>query len=265
MKISVIMPSYNQGKYLEKAILSVLDQNYTDLEFIIMDGGSSDDSVEIIKKYQDRISYWQSQPDNGQSAAINAGMEKATGEICCWLNSDDYYLPNTLNKISQFFMEHKDTKWLITSGEVRTIKNKTLETIKAKQVTYEGLVSNWGENWVHQPSVFWKKTLWDDVQGLDESLDLVMDYELWLKFSKLVQPNKLDILSAVTLYHDAAKSVSFESEQYAEMCIVLYNKGEKKVALQKLGMHIGRAFKIYKMIKPLLQSKLYRKIKNKLT
>ena len=99
-KISIITPSFNQGKYLEQTILSVLDQKYPNLEYIIIDGGSNDNSVEIIKKYEHRLKYWVSEKDNGQANAINKGLSHCTGEIICWLNSDDYYLPDTLKKIS---------------------------------------------------------------------------------------------------------------------------------------------------------------------
>src|SRR5438067_5112001 len=96
MKITVVTPSYNQGRYLEEAILSVLGQGYPDLEYLVMDGGSTDGSAEIIQRYDGDLAYWVSEPDGGQAAAINRGFEKATGDVLCWLNSDDMHLPGTI-------------------------------------------------------------------------------------------------------------------------------------------------------------------------
>jgi glycosyltransferase involved in cell wall biosynthesis len=102
-KITVVTPSYNQAQFLEQTILSVIGQEYPNLEYILMDGGSKDGSVEIIKKYEQHFTYWQSEKDNGQGAAINAGFAKATGDILCWLNSDDLFMPGTLLKIGRMF------------------------------------------------------------------------------------------------------------------------------------------------------------------
>jgi glycosyltransferase involved in cell wall biosynthesis len=103
LKISIVTPSYNQGQYLEETIQSVLDQNYPNLEYIIMDGGSTDNSVDIIKKYESQLAHWESKPDNGQADAIKRGFDMATGDILAWLNSDDYYLPDTFNQVSELF------------------------------------------------------------------------------------------------------------------------------------------------------------------
>ena len=114
-KISVITPSYNQGIYIEETIQSVLNQNYPNLEYIIIDGGSSDSTVEVIKKYESKIDFWVSEKDKGQADAINRGFAKATGDILCWLNSDDYFFPDTLKYVaSQLNIEKKE----ILFGEV---------------------------------------------------------------------------------------------------------------------------------------------------
>ena len=105
-KISIVTPSFNQGKYIEQTIQSVLDQDYPNLEYIIIDGGSTDETVEIIKKYEHKIHYWVSEPDKGQTDGINKGFAKCTGEIFNWINSDDYYEPGTFYKLAKLFTEH---------------------------------------------------------------------------------------------------------------------------------------------------------------
>ncbi|HCK65102.1 MAG TPA: glycosyltransferase, partial [Anaerolineae bacterium] len=107
-KVSIITPSYNQAKYLEQTIQSVLNQNYSEIEYILIDGGSNDGSINIIKKYQDKFAFWISEKDNGQADAINKGFAKATGDIVAWLNSDDYYLPETIAKVVKVFEANPD-------------------------------------------------------------------------------------------------------------------------------------------------------------
>ena len=111
-KIAIVTPSYNQAQFLERTILSVLNQNYPNLEYIIIDGGSTDGSVEIIKKYERYLSYWVSEKENVQADAINKGFQKSTGQILAWLNSDDLYLPNTLVKIMNIFLRNKEITFL---------------------------------------------------------------------------------------------------------------------------------------------------------
>ena len=123
-KISIVTPSLNQAKFLEKTIQSVLAQNYSDLEYIIIDGGSTDGSVEIIKKYQDKIAYWVSEKDRGQSHGINKGFALATGDIFAWLNSDDTYMPGALHTVAEYFSKDSDLDFLY--GDVNLINEKSI-------------------------------------------------------------------------------------------------------------------------------------------
>ena len=116
MKISIVTPSFNQGQFLESTILSVLDQDYPDLEYIIIDGGSTDNSLEVIRKYTDRISYWVSEPDEGQSHAINKGWSMATGDIIAWINADDVYCPGAFSLVAKAFENNPDAVMVIGSG-----------------------------------------------------------------------------------------------------------------------------------------------------
>ena len=143
-KISIITPSFNQGQFIEETIRSVLLQGYSNLEYIIIDGGSTDDTLEIIEKYSDFITYWISEPDEGQSHAINKGLAKATGEVFNWLNSDDYYLPNALLSLGQYFADHKDTN--IFCGQLKSENSsKKINNIGGLTVgkTVESSLASW--------------------------------------------------------------------------------------------------------------------------
>jgi glycosyltransferase involved in cell wall biosynthesis len=177
-RISVITPSYNQGRFIEETIVSVIGQNYPNLEYIIIDGGSTDNSVDIIKKYEDKLAYWISEKDHGQAHAINKGFEKATGDIICWLNSDDMLLPGALGYVAQNIDIRKPA---LLFGNCIHFK--------------EGSSSIWGSEipWCHsninlslmdyiiQPSAFWTKKAWTTVGQLDETLHFTFDWEWFLR------------------------------------------------------------------------------------
>ncbi|NVO00781.1 MAG: glycosyltransferase, partial [Geobacteraceae bacterium] len=150
-KITIVTPSYNQGRFLEKTILSVLDQGYPNLEYIVIDGGSTDESVEIIKKYADRLTYWVSEPDRGQSHAINKGFERATGEIFGWLNSDDWYHPGALQAVAEAFAANPDVGAVVGAGEMVDEEGKQLIYKSTTKVDLDFLY-HWLDDFFWQPS-----------------------------------------------------------------------------------------------------------------
>jgi glycosyltransferase involved in cell wall biosynthesis len=180
-KISIVTPSYNQAQYLEETIRSVLLQNYPNLEYIIIDGGSTDGSVEIIKKYEPWLAYWESQKDQGQSHAINKGIQQATGEFFAWINSDDYYLPGIFPERVTMLTNSIDI--VLVYGDIHFIdKNghfshawETKQT-SPKKMLLEG-------NHIPQPSTLMRLIKVKSIQGVDMELKYVMDYALWLKLS----------------------------------------------------------------------------------
>lgn len=202
-KVSIVTPSYNQAQYLEETIRSVLLQGYPNLEYIIIDGGSTDGSVEIIKKYEPWLTYWVTEPDRGQSQAINKGFARSTGEIMAWINSDDYYASGAFYKVVNAF---KDTLWV--AGNCYVInKDGTIDYPKGQAVIS---MEQWLlHNLQIQPNVFWRRSLWMSSGGVDEAMHFSFDYDLWLKFSEFqMYPLWIDEYIAYYRIHKESKTGS---------------------------------------------------------
>ena len=184
-RITVVTPSFNQAAYLEQTMRSVLEQNYPNLEYIVVDGGSTDGSVDIIRKYEHRLSYWVSERDRGQTHALNKGFGRATGEILAYLNSDDYYLPGALEGVANYMRVHPDVA--LVHGRCRVVDTAGVKIGErfATITRYDEMLDLWdvwwkGRNFV-QPEVFWTKWIADRVGTFREELSWVMDYEYWAR------------------------------------------------------------------------------------
>lgn len=185
LRISIIIPTYNQARYLEQTIRSILLQEYPNLELIIIDGGSTDGSVEIIKKYTEFINYWTSEKDRGQTHAINKGLEKASGDILAYLNSDDIYLPGAFFAVAQFVKENPDVDLVYGGCQViDEFGNKTGERWGDISSLLE-ILDLWDVWWKKknfvQPEVFWTRRIAEKTGPFREELYFVMDYEYWLR------------------------------------------------------------------------------------
>ncbi|MFC1719531.1 glycosyltransferase family 2 protein [Pseudomonadota bacterium] len=180
-RITVVTPSFNQGEFIERTIRSILGQGYPNIEYIIMDGGSSDDSVSIIEYYDSEITYWESRKDEGQSDAINRGLNMATGEIIAWVNSDDYLLPNALWHVAEVWLTQADPHWISGTCEFYDDAGNHCYDWEPNPATSLGQALSQGVG-VPQTSSFWSRSLWQDVGGLNESLHYCMDEDLWIKF-----------------------------------------------------------------------------------
>ncbi|MEB3280986.1 MAG: glycosyltransferase family 2 protein [Lyngbya sp.] len=178
-KISIVTTNYNYGRFIEETIRSVLLQGYPNLEYIIMDGGSTDESVDIIKKYEPWLTYWVSEPDFGQPHGINKGFKRATGDIVAFLNSDDLYQPNALRTVGKIFAQQTETKWIGSSCQVINDEGKNQYIAPVSQ--NRSKVSWVGGIWFPQPSVFWRRSIMDEVGLLDESLNYCFDQEYWAR------------------------------------------------------------------------------------
>jgi len=192
-KISIVTPSYNQAAFLDSALQSILSQNYPNLELIVIDGGSTDGSVEIIKKYEKHLHFWCSEKDQGQYYAINKGFENSSGEIMSWLNSDDMYYPWTLKTVSSIMSQFNQVEWL-TSLNAGWWDwhgfNTGFSPLPgfSKDAFLEGRYVPWSKRqlgWIQQESTFWKRSLWEKVgQTININYKLAGDFELWTRFYK---------------------------------------------------------------------------------
>ena len=178
-KVSIITPSYNQGRFLDECIQSVLGQDYPNIEYIIIDGGSADGSPEIIRKYADRLFYWVSEPDGGQSAALNKGLLRATGDIWAWMNSDDAYLPGAVRKAVEWLVGHPDDD--IVFGDCLTVNEagQAERSLQAGKTNFPAMLT--GRINIPSGSAFLRRSVRGRVGDFDEGLHYLLDSDYWLR------------------------------------------------------------------------------------
>jgi glycosyltransferase involved in cell wall biosynthesis len=184
-KISVVVPSYNQGMYLDDCLRSIIGQAYPSLELLVMDGGSTDNSVDIIQSHGSSITFWRSEQDGGQAAAINEGFARASGDVLCWLNSDDLYLPGTLGDIARRALGQSDACWLcygesIIMREPADKGDQLPFVVPAETRAFEPAVLRYSD-YIVQPSSFWTRALWDETGPLRDDLHYAFDWEWFLR------------------------------------------------------------------------------------
>ena len=210
-RISIITPSFNQGNFIEQTILSVLSQDYPNLEYLVMDGGSSDATLNVLKKYSGKIT-WFSEADNGQTHAINKGLRRATGSIVGYLNADDLLFPGVLGKVAEAFIDGPQTWWVM--GKCRIVDEEDHEIRRPITVYKNALLrlhsfsSLLMTNYISQPATFWRREALESVGYLDESLRYVMDYEYWLRLYSKYPPVFIPEYLAAFKIHRNSKTTS---------------------------------------------------------
>lgn len=264
-RITVITPSFNQGQFIEETIRSVLLQGYPNLEYIIIDGGSTDDSVEIIKKYEPWLAYWVSEADQGQSYAINKGIKKATGDWIAWLNADDIYLQNAFFKIATTISQStKPLSWIVGTTVFTDLELHEIGRFEPSMYTAPGRDLNYEPaGWIDfvlnehagialpQPSSFWLRRAVIQAGGIDESLRFDMDHELYGRLAyQGFRPLLIEDVLAYFRVHQAQKSSNYPLLFWKEELKVVNNwsnrvKGIEKEKLENYWIWLNRKIKYY--------------------
>lgn len=244
-KISIITPSFNQAEFLERTIKSVLDQNYANLEYILIDGGSTDGSVDIIKRYSDSISYWISKKDSGQTEAINKGFKLATGEIVAWLNSDDEYCEGTLERVAKTFMSdsHLDFVFgdrLSIDRNGNILRDDRHTRFSFTELILHGMI-------LTQPSSFWKRELFGKYGYLDETKRFCMDYEFFCRIGQHIKAKHICQPLSCFRWHEDSKSLTIQDVRLSEHTAIAASYldsacGPWPIWLVRLYMLISRTF-----------------------
>ncbi len=245
-KISVITPSYNQGRFIEQTILSVIGQQYPNIEYIIIDGGSTDETLDIIRKYENHITYWISEADQGQSHAINKGFAQATGDILCWLNSDDYYLPGTLLEVNQVLSNRRPE--LLFGNSIHL--NEATHFVHG---SYFDPLKNWDINhgdYIVQPGSFWTRQAFEQTGKLREDLHFGFDWE-WFARAQASGVSFIPSEKYFSVYrvHNDQKSNDNNIDRFKELILIEKQLNPSKFEFidRYLGKHLNNINLLYSL------------------
>lgn len=237
--VTIVTPSFNQAEFLERTILSVVEQDYPNIEYIIIDGGSTDGSLDIIRKYENRIETWISEPDLGQTDAINKGFGMGHGQILAWLNSDDTYNPGAVTEAVQFLKMHGDVGLIYGEANFIDADDGIIGKFPAAQTDRSRLL----RGYVHIPqqSAFFLADLWKQVGPLDTSFFFAMDYDLWVRLSRLSKlvyyPGRF---WANFRLHGDAKTISADDRCWPEMLRVHRREGGSWFSIIQMKYYLRR-------------------------
>ena len=221
--VSIITPSFNQVRFLEETIHSVLEQDYPNIEYIIIDGGSSDGSLEIIQSNSDRLAWWVSEPDRGQTDAINKGFAQAKGEILAWINSDDTYLPHAVSEAATYLEANPEVGMVYGDANLIDEQGQVIGKFPALQTDYRRL----RQGYVHIPqqASFFRANLWQQVGPLDPTFYFAMDYDLWVRIARIAPLRYHPRTWANFRLHGTGKSVVSDDRCWPEMLRVHQREG----------------------------------------
>ena len=229
LKISIIIPTFNSEKYIRDTLSSIISQGYSPLEIIVKDGGSVDQTISIVKSFNQKSVKIISKKDKGQYDAINQGMSYATGDIFCWLNSDDIYLPYTLKLVNDIFSKFDKVSWIIglntfINSESILYKMANNHVVYPQKLIRNGFYQDKCLGFLQQESMFWRKKVWDKTNGLRTSIDLAADFDLWLNFSKKFKLYSVNVPLASFRIHDTNRSKININSYRGEVRMILKEK-----------------------------------------
>ncbi len=243
--VSVVTPSYNQVTYLEATIRSVLEQDYPDVEYFVIDGGSSDGSLDIIRKYAHSLAGWVSEKDTGQTDAINKGFSRAKGKYLAWLNSDDIWLPGAVRAAVQALESDETLGMVYANADIINGAGDVIGQFRARQTNY-GLLRS-GFVHIPQQTAFFRRALWEQVGPLDPSFYFAMDYDLWVRLASISTLKYVPQKWAQFRLHADAKTIAADERCWPEMLRVHYRLGGSPWA------PIVWKYKLRKIVAPLIR------------
>ncbi len=238
--VSIITPSYNQGHFLAETIQSVLSQDYPNLEYIIVDGGSTDGSVEIIQQYAEKLAWWVSERDEGHADALNKGFSHATGEVLAWLNSDDTYQAGAIRQAVDYLQSHPGISMVYADANLIDKRGQFLGKFPSRQTDYARML----DGYVHIPQAttfFWQRS-WKQVGPLDLSLKYSFDYDLWVRLAKIAPVAYVPQVWANFRLHEAGKTVYLDDRCYPDMIKVSRREGGRKISPLVIRWYLRRIF-----------------------
>lgn len=240
MLVSIVTPSYNQARFIEGTIQSVLSQDYPQIEYLVVDGGSTDHSVDIIRRYADRLTGWVSEKDRGQTDAINKGFARATGEILAWINSDDTYEPGAVSAAVEFLREHPEVGMVYGDCNYINEQGEVIGRFHSKQTSYRRIRQ--GYNHIPQQTMFFRAELWKQLGPLDPSFHFAMDYDLWTRISARSEIKYVPQTWANFRLHTSAKTLMADDRFWPEMLRVHYRDGGSFFSVIVARYYIRRLF-----------------------
>ena len=221
--VSIVTPSFNQARFLEATMQSVLTQDYPNIEYIVVDGGSADESADIIRKYESKLAWWVSEKDKGQTDAINKGFARAKGEILAWLNSDDTYEPGAIQAAVKYLSDHPEAGMVYGDANFINEEGRIIGKFNAAQTDYRLL----RQGYVHIPqqTMFFRADLWKQVGPLDPTFYFAMDYDLWTRIARIAPLHYTPQIWANFRLHSSGKTIVADDRCWPEMIRVHYRDG----------------------------------------